>query len=42
MWVHPKTKPIAGTISVLPEIHNQDITNCMGVCSDYIENYKNE
>jgi hypothetical protein len=42
MWVHPKIKPLAGTISVLPEIHNQDVSRCMGVCSDYIENYKNE
>jgi len=42
MWVHPKTKPITGTISVLPEIFNQDVSNCMGVCSDYIENYKND
>ena len=42
IWVHPKTKPIKGTISVLPEIQDQDVSKCMGVCSDYIENYKND
>jgi hypothetical protein len=41
IWVHPKTTPLAGTISVLPEIHNQNVSKCMGVCSDHIENYKN-
>ena len=41
VWVHPNTKPVPGTISVLPEIHSQDVSQCMGVCSDYIENYKN-
>jgi hypothetical protein len=24
----------------MPEIYNDDISECMGVCSDYIEKYK--
>jgi hypothetical protein len=40
MWVHPGKQPIVGSIAVMPEIHNDDISKCIGVCSDYINNYK--
>lgn len=29
------------TIAMMPEIHNTDTTNFLGICSDYIENYYN-
>lgn len=40
MWVHSGKQPIIGSIAVMPEIHNENISKCIGVCSDYINNYK--
>jgi hypothetical protein len=40
MWVYPGKQPIKGGVAVLPEIHNDDISQCYGVCSDFIEKYK--
>jgi hypothetical protein len=40
MWVHSGKQPIVGSIAVMPEIYNDDISKCIGVCSDYINNYK--
>ena len=40
MWVHSGKQPIVGSIAVMPEIHNDDISKCIGVCSDYINNFK--
>jgi hypothetical protein len=39
IWVYPGKQPIVGSIAVMPEIFNDDVSNCLGVCSDYIENY---
>ena len=41
LWVYPGKQPIKNSISVLPEIHNDDITQCYGICSDIIKQYKN-
>lgn len=40
MWVYVGKQPIKGSIAVMPELNNEDVSHCMGVCSDYIENYK--
>lgn len=40
MWVYPGKQPILGSIAVMPEIHNDDVSKCIGICSDYINNYK--
>lgn len=40
IWAYPGKQPIKKSIAVLPEIHNDDISNCIGICSDYIINYK--
>jgi len=40
IWVYPGQQPIKGSIAVMPEIHSDDVSQCMGICSDYIENYK--
>lgn len=42
IWVYPNKQPIWGSIAVMPEINNDDISLCAGICSDYIEKYKNE
>jgi hypothetical protein len=39
IWVYPGKQPITGSIAVMPEIHNDDISKCLGVCSDFIKRY---
>ena len=39
MWVYPGKQPVIGSIAVMPEIHNDDISKCLGVCSDFIKKY---
>lgn len=38
-WVYPGYQPIKNSISVLPELHNDNIKDCLGICSDFIERY---
>ena len=40
IWAYPGKQPIKGSIAVMPEIHNDNLDNCIGICSDYIERYK--
>ena len=40
IWVYPGKQPIKNSIAVIPEIHNDDLSLCSGICSDYISNYK--
>jgi phosphoglycolate phosphatase-like HAD superfamily hydrolase len=42
LWVYPGKQPIRNSIAVMPEIHNDDVFQCLGICSDYIKNYKND
>jgi hypothetical protein len=40
LWVYPGKQPIINSIAVLPELNNDDVSKCYGVCSDVIKNYK--
>lgn len=40
LWVYPGNQPLKYSIAVLPEIHNEDVSKCYGICSDIIEKYK--
>ena len=40
IWAYPGKQPILNSIAVMPEIHNEDVKNCKGICSDYIIKYK--
>jgi len=40
IWAHPGKQPIKASIAVMPEIYNDDTSQCLGICSDYIQNYK--
>jgi len=40
IWAYPGKQPIKGSIAVMPEIYNDDLDSCMGICSDYIKKYK--
>jgi hypothetical protein len=41
MWVYPGKQPVRRSIAVMPEIYNDDVSQCLGICSDFIQNYKN-
>jgi hypothetical protein len=40
IWAYPGNQPIERSIAVMPEIFNDKLNACMGICSDYINNYK--
>lgn len=40
IWAYPGKQPIEGSVAVLPEIHNDDVSVCFAVCTDYSERYK--
>ena len=40
IWAFPGKQPIKNSISVMPEINNDDVSQCLGICSDFIYNYK--
>jgi len=39
-WAYPGKQPIKGSIAVMPELNDDDITQCIGICSDFIYNYE--
>jgi len=39
IWAYPGKQPIKNSIAVLPEINNDNIDECLGVCSDFILKY---
>lgn len=39
IWAYPGNQPIQNSIAVMPEIYNDTIKNCLGICSDYIKKY---
>lgn len=40
IWVYPGRQPVRDSIAVMPEIHNDDVSVCRGVCTDYPERYR--
>jgi hypothetical protein len=40
IWAYPNKQPIINSIAVMPEINNEKIDHCAGICSDVISNYK--
>jgi hypothetical protein len=39
IWAYPGNQPIKNSIAVMPEINKEETNICLGICSDYIENY---
>jgi hypothetical protein len=39
IWAYPGNQPIWNSIAVMPEIHDDDLSKCMGVCTDYVLKY---
>ena len=42
MWTYPGKKLTANSIAVLPELNNEKFKKVLGICSDYVVNYKDE
>ena len=42
IWTYPSKKLLPNSICVLPEKASYKSFNCLGICSDFIENYKND
>lgn len=42
IWAFPGKQPLRNSIAVLPEIHGDDVSICLGICSDFIQNYKSK
>jgi hypothetical protein len=40
IWAYPGKQPIKNSIAVMPEIHNDNVDYCIGICSDYISKFK--
>lgn len=40
IWAYPGKQPINRSIAVMPELFNDNVDSCLGICSDYIQNYK--
>lgn len=40
IWAYPGKQPINRSIAVMPEVFNDDLDSCLGICSDFIQNYK--
>ena len=39
MWAYPGKQPIINSIAVMPELHNENVSHCFGVCTDYVLKY---
>jgi hypothetical protein len=41
IWAYPGKQPILNSIAVMPEIFNDSVSGCLGICSDFISSYYN-
>ena len=39
IWVYPGKQPVENSIAVKPKL-NDDVSKCIGICSDFIKRYK--
>lgn len=39
IWAYPNKKSILDSVVLFPELNNNDISKCYGICSDVIEKY---
>ena len=40
IWAYPGKQPIKDSIAVMPEYFDDDVSQCIAICSDVIEKYK--
>jgi hypothetical protein len=41
IWASPGKQPIKNSIAVMPEWYKDDLSQCIGICSDLIVKYSN-
>lgn len=39
IWALPGKQPIKNSIAVMPELYNDNVSTCRGICSDFIGKY---
>lgn len=42
VWAYPGKQPIRNSIAVLPEKYDDDISKCVGICTDYVLKYRGD
>ena len=42
IWAYPGKQPIRNSIAVLPERYDDDISQCVGICTDYVLKYRGD
>lgn len=42
LWVYPGRQPVRNSIAVMPELFNDDISECIGICTDYVLKYRGD
>jgi hypothetical protein len=40
IWAYPGKQPIKESIAVMPELYNDDTSECIGICTDYPLKYR--
>lgn len=40
LWVYPGKQPIKNSIAVMPEIYEDNVEHCIGICSDCLHLYE--
>lgn len=40
IWAYPGKQPIKYSIAVMPETYNDNLSQCIGICSDYVLKYR--
>jgi len=42
IWAYPGKQPISNSIAVLPEIYDDNVNECIGICSDHVARYRSK
>lgn len=42
IWAYPGKQPIRNSVAVMPERNNDDISQCVGICTDYVLKYRGD
>jgi hypothetical protein len=42
IWAYPGNQPIYNSIAVMPEAEEEDVSNCLGICTDYVMEWLKE
>tara|TARA_B100001564_G_C20483233_1_gene598065 strand:- start:234 stop:668 length:435 start_codon:yes stop_codon:yes gene_type:complete len=40
IWANPNQQPLDNSIAVMPEVNDEETSQCIGICSDVIQEYK--